>query len=479
VKLDALDTASPVTELIAAGHLIFALTQAGACAAYCRSSNKRICYLNVKSDETIRSIFLNKQNDSIITVSVYKKDQYRQLRCRSTQLELIRRQQPELGIPVFVSECLKYPGFIEFDDSNSKVLTYSAVQTQYKLWDLVDYSLMFGITDPGVTEIKMSPGIMLLIYKQESYNVPLKMLAISDGRLLHDISCPVVPRKPVEFVEQSNGKILMKQLGENLTIYDVKTKAMMTVDNFSAPSAFIFLYINRLFLTFRGTRVSAWNFHGTQATKFVDHELFSPDASTNNNFISEDQHLLISYCKNKRKGRSKGSLNISHCVTGELIHKLDAPAESFYRSVVVSGLFSESSSTSSSSTSSSSSSASASATELVEMHLLVETPQSMTLPQSAADERDADEIISVESLDSTSMGAEALEALVENQSDRPRADTIASPSSRTSSKSLSSFTNDDTKRIEALNGVTAIFFNEDHSEIYTGNRQGHVWVWGH
>mgnify|MGYP004226619433 CR=1 FL=1 len=84
VNLDALETPSPITELIAAGHLMFALTQAGACAAYCRTSGKRLCYLNVKSDETVRSIFLNKQNDSVITVSVYKKDQYRQLRCRST-----------------------------------------------------------------------------------------------------------------------------------------------------------------------------------------------------------------------------------------------------------------------------------------------------------------------------------------------------------------------------------------------------------
>ena len=73
-----------------------------------------------------------------------------------------------------------------------------------------------------------------------------------------------------------NGKILMKQLNTNLSIYDVKTKTIMIIEDFSAPSAFIFLYINRLFLTFRGTRVSAWNFQGTQATKFVDHELWSP-----------------------------------------------------------------------------------------------------------------------------------------------------------------------------------------------------------
>ena len=39
----------------------------------------------------------------------------------------IRRGQPEEGVELFTKECLKWPGFIEFDDVNCKVLTYSAV----------------------------------------------------------------------------------------------------------------------------------------------------------------------------------------------------------------------------------------------------------------------------------------------------------------------------------------------------------------
>ena len=38
---------------------------------------------------------------------------------------------------------------------------------------------------------------------------------------------------------------------------------------------------------------------------------------------------------------------------------------------------------------------------------------------------------------------------------------------------------DQLKRTEALDGVTAIFFNDDYSELYTGNDKGQVWVWGH
>ena len=38
----------------------------------------------------------------------------------------IRRGQPDAGFPLFESESLKWPGFVEFDDVNGKVLIYSA-----------------------------------------------------------------------------------------------------------------------------------------------------------------------------------------------------------------------------------------------------------------------------------------------------------------------------------------------------------------
>ena len=438
-------------------------------------SNLHYFFIFVFFDTSLSSILLHRQS-SIIIIGQYL-NQYTTLTrpkrfSPNRPLEYVRLRQPSLGIPVFVSECLKYPGFIEFDDSNSKVLTYSAVQTQYKVWDLKNYSLMFGITDPAVTEIKMSPGVMLLIYKREYRNVPLKMLAIKDGKLLHDISCPVVPRKPVEFVEQSNGKILMKQLNTNLSIYDVKTKTIMIIEDFSAPSAFIFLYINRLFLTFRGTRVSAWNFQGTQATKFVDHELWSPEASTNNNFISEDQHLLISYCKNKALGRSKGSLNISHCVTGELIHKLDAPKNSFYRSALETVASEENSELEMEGSSSSSSTAPGASIELVPMGEHANTNEtSASSSGSGSDNGNGNGNVNGNGIDTASE-----EDLI--LTDRPRLETMNSPP-RSSSSSIAPFSKEDKKRIAALDGVTAIFFNEDHSEIYTGNRKGQIWVWGH
>ena len=63
------------------------------------------------------------------------------------------------------------------------------------------------------------------------------------------------------------------------------------------PSAFIFLYENQLFLTFRNQTVAVWNFRGELVTSFEDHLLWHPDCNTNNIYITSDQDLIISYCK--------------------------------------------------------------------------------------------------------------------------------------------------------------------------------------
>lgn len=57
-------------------------------------TNQRICFLNVSPDEVIRSLFYNKNNDSLITVSVYASDNFSSLKCRSTRIEYVNSSTP-------------------------------------------------------------------------------------------------------------------------------------------------------------------------------------------------------------------------------------------------------------------------------------------------------------------------------------------------------------------------------------------------
>lgn len=165
---------------------------------------------------------------------------------------------------------------------------------------------------------------MLLIYNKAVSYVPLKILSIEDGTVLKSFNHLLHRNKKVDFIEQFNEKLLVKQENENLQILDVsfflissysflclvifslslyisqvRNSELIEVSKseFKTPSAFIFLYENQLFLTFKDRSVAVWNFKGQLVTSFEDHEYWYPDCNTNNIYITSNQDVIISYCK--------------------------------------------------------------------------------------------------------------------------------------------------------------------------------------
>lgn len=67
-----------------------------------------------------------------------------------------------------------------------------------------------------------SPGIMLLIFTKACGHVPLKILSIEDGTVLKSFNHLLHRNKKVDFIEQFNEKLLVKQENENLQILDVR-----------------------------------------------------------------------------------------------------------------------------------------------------------------------------------------------------------------------------------------------------------------
>lgn len=77
-----------------------------------------------------------------------------------------------------------------------------------------------------------SPGIMLLIYSRKGGHIPLDILCIEDGKRLKSFKHLLHRNKKVDFIEQFNEKLLIKQEGENLQILDVSIlrRLQMTAD---------------------------------------------------------------------------------------------------------------------------------------------------------------------------------------------------------------------------------------------------------
>lgn len=327
-KISWLRTRSKIVEIVSGHDLIFALTNNGVCAAFNRDTRSRICFLNVSDDEVIRSLFLNKTNDSLITVSVFRMDDFSSLHCRSTPLAHIRKGYLKSGSPIFETESLRWPGFVEFDDVNSKILTFSAEDNKYKVWDLKTYRLLYTIIDDNIQEIKISPGVMLLIHNRHDSYVPIRILNVESGRKLREINHLLHRKRKVEFIEQFHEKLLVKQEHENLQIVDIYSGDQIELErsHILSPNSFIFLYESELFLTFQQREVIVWNFDGQRVSDFEDHRLFRSDSSTSSIYITRHQDIIVSYCQ-QDGSCPHGTINLSWIENGKLLGKITCADE--------------------------------------------------------------------------------------------------------------------------------------------------------
>jgi len=313
--------------LIVADGILFALAQSGVCVTFDRISGRRLCYLNLSEDEVIRSLFFNKTNQSIINVSAYRRDNFSCLKCKSTQLNYIRKGEPDGGLEIFRQETLRWPGFIEFDDINAKVLTFSSDNRTYTIWDIVNYQPLWRIKDMLIQEVKITPGLLLLIYQDDNSQIKFEIRSIEDGNVLKNINYALHAGKKVEFIELFNGKLLIKQETETLNILDIRNNEVIVVSSlqFITPSAFVFLYEHQIFLTFQNHSINVWDFKGYLITSnFENHKLWNTSDNISISYITNAQDTIISFCKDEANETDDlGSINISDIVTGKCISKIN------------------------------------------------------------------------------------------------------------------------------------------------------------
>ena len=85
LSLPFLRKRSHVVEVVCCDGFIFTLSHNGLCAAF-TVQGRRLGLLNVEHDEVVRSLFYNKTNKSIISVSVFNRDKYATSHSRSKKM---------------------------------------------------------------------------------------------------------------------------------------------------------------------------------------------------------------------------------------------------------------------------------------------------------------------------------------------------------------------------------------------------------
>jgi len=170
--------------------------------------------------------------------------------------------------------------------------------------------------------VKITPGMMLLIHQRDGPLLTLDVCSIETSEVLTSLQLVLHRTKRVDFLEQFQEKVLLKQEGEALQIWDIRSRTSLEVSavEFPAPIASIFLHENQRILVFRDRKISVWNLRGECVTRFEDHVLYHAEWVIATVYVTTRQDLIVSYCKNQQTYR--GQIHVSDLLSGRCLSRI-------------------------------------------------------------------------------------------------------------------------------------------------------------
>ena len=161
------------------------------------------------------------------------------------------------GKLLFAEDLFFFPSYFEFDDFNKVIITYcshkkytlpllSPVCSEFRLWSLENYSLLYSICDKHVSDIRIGyffilffvlyftgssricrSGLLLLARKTKYISnrsltiLPILAMDVSSGTTLYRANLFLHSPNKVEFLEVFEEYIFLKQKGHRLVIFSV------------------------------------------------------------------------------------------------------------------------------------------------------------------------------------------------------------------------------------------------------------------
>ena len=151
-----------IIDIVTVGQIIVALDANGLCWSYDRFSD-RVTILNANATETVRSVFHNRPNQSVMLVATAETLHGLEMLCRAIKIDdLIERRVQ--GVRVFPQYVLEYPDFIEFDEMNQVLVTKHHSDGIFRVWNMSDFKLLHVLKHPNLHEFKICCGLMILIF---------------------------------------------------------------------------------------------------------------------------------------------------------------------------------------------------------------------------------------------------------------------------------------------------------------------------
>ncbi|SPJ08283.1 conserved Plasmodium protein, unknown function [Plasmodium sp. DRC-Itaito] len=229
-----------IKEIILANDVLVVLLISGISRAYNMINGEFLCEINPNNFSVVHTIVYNSYNNTLIIAyaSFPAHLQCKVIDCNDLKHGITNSSK--LGI-LFERVILSHPAFFEFCETNGRIGAANLNTNSYTFWNMETYEPVFEIEEE-FQEIRVSDGLVAMFKQPVNNTIPLALFDIQNGERLVETVISILPRREMQFLELLVSKLLIKQEGSSLRIYDLLKKTRQKVKNTYTfqPTAFVF-----------------------------------------------------------------------------------------------------------------------------------------------------------------------------------------------------------------------------------------------
>lgn len=211
-----------VTEIVLAGHVTCLLMDNGVAIAIDRGTHQKRCTLKDPLQFVVRTICYNCWNDTVIVVH-HSRIANNGLSISVFSCDRVRKGDPT-PVPVAAelqSLLIPYPGFIEFEELNGRIVTSTEQDQRFQFWDMENYKKVFSVPNTEFKEIRIARGTVAFFRQPKNNVLPVRLCSAINGQILAECNLSLHPNRDLRFLELCGCYLLLKQDGACVRVYDL------------------------------------------------------------------------------------------------------------------------------------------------------------------------------------------------------------------------------------------------------------------
>jgi hypothetical protein len=256
-----------------------------------------------------KSIAINKVTGTLFIVFLTRQNLVNELKCCSIDFKQLKdylnheeiKEEDLTFTDLFPAENLTSPAFIEFDETNQKIITRNSLGT-YKIWMMDSIRPVFELSDRRIEEIRTGSGILLTIRStQVEEKLQLSVYDINNGKLIVNYNIGLFPNLQLEILEIFGNTLLMKQATKPALVVNLINFEFSDIQDEALDEKSLFMYIPllKIFVLLTENYLNFYSVKGELLRKIKNEKI--SQINSNHIHLSQDRNYLVIYWPERNK----------------------------------------------------------------------------------------------------------------------------------------------------------------------------------